>query len=182
MFSASSHARLFELYNRETWPLHIAMLGLGLLLLAAASAPASKAAKWAPFALAAAWGWVGWGFLWTRFGEINTAARYLAPAFAAQAVLLVVAARGQLGSGRAWRRTGITCIGAAMLLWPLLAPLSGRTWPQAEFFGMAPEPTALATLGWLLAAPLRQRWWLALIPTAALLLGAGVLWLLYDPG
>ena len=34
----------------------------------------------------------------------------------------------------------------------LLGLLVGRQWPQLEFFGVAPDPTALATVGLLLAA------------------------------
>jgi hypothetical protein len=38
----------------------------------------------------------------------------------------------------------------ALAAHPLLAVVSGRPWPQAEVFGLAPDPTAIATLGWLL--------------------------------
>ena len=50
-----------------------------------------------------------------------------------------------------WRRS----VGLGLLLWallghPLLAGLAGRPWSQAEVFGLAPDPTAIGTLGWLL--------------------------------
>jgi hypothetical protein len=32
----------------------------------------------------------------------------------------------------------------------LLAGLGGRPWTQAEVFGLAPDPTVIGTLGWLL--------------------------------
>jgi hypothetical protein len=35
---------------------------------------------------------------------------------------------------------------------PLLAPLQGRGWASSEVFGIAPDPTAIATLGLLLLA------------------------------
>ena len=35
---------------------------------------------------------------------------------------------------------------------PLLAPLQGRGWATSEVFGIAPDPTAIATLGVLLLA------------------------------
>ena len=59
--------------------------------------------------------------------------------------------------------------------------LAGRPWTQIELFGMTPEPTALASLGLLLASrqpPARAlRILLAIIPTLSLLLGAATLWL-----
>ena len=42
-----------------------------------------------------------------------------------------------------------------------------------------PEPTALATLGLLLATDLRYRAWLLPIPVLSLVLGLGTSWLLY---
>jgi hypothetical protein len=68
-----------------------------------------------------------------------------------------------------------------VLLYPLAGLLAGRPWTQLEVFGITPEPTALATLGLLLASaqpPSRPvRWVLAVIPTLSLMLGAATLWL-----
>jgi hypothetical protein len=170
MFSAGSYARLLEQFNQDFWPLHGLMLAVGLLLLAAAATPSSRAARWAPLALAAVWGWVAWAFLWDRFAEINTAASYLAVAFWVQAVLLTALpwrTRPELTASANRRSIAMAVVGAAVLLWPLLAPLAGRSWAQADYFGMAPEPTALATL--------------AVVPVLSLVVGVGMLWLLYGP-
>src|SRR5262249_57407354 len=40
----------------------------------------------------------------------------------------------------------------ALLGQPLIGPLVGREWVQVEIFGIAPDPTVVATLGLLLAA------------------------------
>lgn len=184
MFSAGSHARLLEQFNRDTWPLHGLMLAVGLLLVVAVTVPSSPAARWAPLALAATWAWVGWAYLWERFAEINTAASYLAVAFSVQAALLVASVwrAGPEPAGSANLQFGAAAlIAAAVLLWPLSALLTGRSWMQAEYFGMAPEPTALATLGWLLAARMRHKRVLAVIPVVSLGVGLGMLWLLYGP-
>ena len=66
-------------------------------------------------------------------------------------------------------RFGIALLMAAVLIWPLLAPLDGRPWHEAEVIVIAPDPTAIATLG-LLALAERSRW-------TALLCVAPVLWL-----
>lgn len=182
MFSAGSHARLLEQYNHDTWPWHAVMLIAALGVLLAAAAPSPRRTRWAALVLAAAWAWVGWGFLWSRFAEINTAARYLAAAFGVQAALLAACAwpSSTAGSPTGSRRAGVGVIAAAVLLWPLTAPLTGRTWTEAEFFGLAPEPTALATLGWLLAVG-RRAAWLVPVPLVSVVLGVGMLWLLYGP-
>ena len=54
----------------------------------------------------------------------------------------------------AWRRrVGCGLWLFALALHPLLAPALGRPSLQAEWFGIAPDPTVLATLGLLLLAP-----------------------------
>ena len=73
---------------------------------------------------------------------------------------------------RGWRAANAAGI-AIVLFYPLLAPLAGRPLRQAETFGLLPDPTALATLAWLLACSLPpwSRIALALIPALSLVLG-----------
>ncbi|UUZ67893.1 hypothetical protein LP416_26320 [Polaromonas sp. P2-4] len=69
-----------------------------------------------------------------------------------------------------------------VVFYPLAGLLASRPWTQAELFGITPEPTALASLGLLLASgypPSRMhRCLLAIIPALALLVGAATLWLM----
>jgi hypothetical protein len=71
-------------------------------------------------------------------------------------VLLLVI--GSLRDGLAFDRrgpagwTGYLILGFALAGQPLLAPLQGRGWASSEVFGIAPDPTAMATLGVLLLA------------------------------
>ncbi len=57
-------------------------------------------------------------------------------------------------------------MGWALLGQPLFAWLVGRPWLQAQVFGLAPDPTALFTLGLLLARPGRPQpsRWIAALP------------------
>ena len=50
------------------------------------------------------------------------------------------------------RAVGCALFGGALVVHPLIAVLAGRPWRQAEVFGLAPDPTVLATLGLLLLA------------------------------
>lgn len=103
--------------------------------------------------LAAAWAFVAVAFLLPRYAPINWAASGFAIVFVAQALgLAALATRADLQAAPPGlrRRIGALLCGWALLGHPLLAPAFGRPWPQGEFFGLAPDPTAIATLGFLL--------------------------------
>ncbi len=115
--------------------------------------------------LAAAWLWVGLAFHAQRYATINSAGPAFAAAFVVEALLLLWlgTVRGKLAVAplrNAVRRPALGVLGFAMLGYPLLAAASGRAWVQTETFGVAPDPTALATLGLLaLTRPLRPLLW-----------------------
>ncbi len=168
MFAPRIYWRMFETLNQAVWPaqLPVMSVALGWLLWfmrrGAAAAPRASA-----LALALCWGFVGWALMWQRYAPINTAAAVFTAAFAVQALgLLGLAACGGLRVAvhAARRRTGLVMLIGALIAYPLLAGLAGRPWAQAEVFAIAPDPTAIGTLGWLLlwdggtrAARARQR-------------------------
>lgn len=181
MFSARTWGRLLEAWNRDLWPLQPAFVIVGLLLVWVAARRPAHASAWVTGVLALAWAWVGWGFHWERFSTINTGAPWFAVAFFAEAVLLL--ALGTRADGVRpvpWvRSAGFVLACFALLLYPAVAPLTGRGWGQAEVAGVAPDPTALLTIGLLLALPLRFRAWLLVIPVLALAEGWMMDWLLF---
>lgn len=171
MFSPQVYFRLFELQN-GAWlpgPWIALALGVSVLLLATRG---GTAARMAGGVLAAALLFVAWTFFARRYAQIHLGGVYLAVVFALQgALLLIAAARGRFtvlpgAAGRA----GLALAALAIVGWPLLVPLQGRPWMQSEIFGLAPDPTAAATLGLLLAA--RSIPWL-LVPVP-------LLWLLFS--
>ena len=180
MFSARTWTRLVGSWNETLWPWQWAMAAAGVVLLLAAARDARRERPWAVAVMAVAWAWVGWAFHWERFAEVNTGARWFALAFGVQAALLLaLGLRAPAGAPpTATRGIGLALTGLA-LLYPLLAPLSGRGWAQAEVVGAMPEPTALFTSGMLLALPLRHRGLLLVIPVLALLAGGTTQWLLW---
>ena len=58
---------------------------------------------------------------------------------------------------RQWSLVGLGLLLWAVLVHPLLALALGRPWVQAEVFGLAPDPTAIAVLGVLLCADADKR-------------------------
>jgi hypothetical protein len=182
MFSPRSYAALWEQYNRDAWPAHLPMLMLAVALLWWIRRPPPSATRIAAVVLALIWAWVGWGFHWSRYAQINTAAPYLAAAFWLQSLGLMALAAIDPAREPGWEapRAAAVLVFTGALLWPLLVLVMGRNWIQAETFGLAPDPTAVVTLGWLLAAGrLRLRAWAAVIPVLSLAAGLMTNGLLY---
>jgi hypothetical protein len=168
LFSPRTYYRLFELYNADIWPAQVVALALGLAILAGWLRGTAWAGRGAGAVLAACWLWVAWAFHAQRYATINSAAVFFAIGFAIEALLLLwiggVRARIAFAPVRGGVRgaaLGVTLF--AMLGYPLLAAAGGRAWRQMELFGVAPDPTALATLG-LLALSARTPWPLLPVP------------------
>jgi hypothetical protein len=186
LFSQRTYYRLFELYNLEWWPLQIVALALGIAVLALWRRGGDRAGRAIAAILALGWLWVAWAFHGQRYASINPAAGYFAWAFVVQALLLlwfgVVRSRlAPAAAARMRQRAGLGLFLFALLIFPLIGPLLGRNWTQAELFGMAPDPTALATLGVLLAINLRHAGWLFPVPVAWCLVSGATLWAMDAP-
>lgn len=184
LFSPRTYYRLFEIHNRAVWPAQIVAVALGLAVLALTLRGGTRQGRAVATILAACWLWVAWAYLLGRYATINWAAFYLAAAFTAQALLLAWAAwRGRL-TPRAdadWAaRAGVGLLAFALILQPLLGPLVGRLWAQVELFGIAPDPTIVATLGAALAAE-RTPWELVAIPLAWCAISGATAWAMGSP-
>jgi hypothetical protein len=188
LFSPRTYYRLFELHNRAVWPAQPVAVALGaaLVWLVLRGGDAWRGRAVAAI-LAACWLWVGVAYLLLRYDTINWAARYLAVAFAAQALLLAWA--GPL-AGRLRLRpptgaaggAGLALLAFALVLQPLIGPLlTGRPWAQAELFGVAPDPTVAATLGVLPLAAGRVRWALMAVPLLWCAVSGLTLWAMGAP-
>lgn len=186
LFSPQTYYRLFELYNLDWWPLQIGALALGLLILGLWRRGGCGAGRAIAVMLAAAWLWVGWAFHGQRYASINLAAEYFAWGFALQALIVlwlggVRSAFAQESATRMQQGLGLGLFGFALLVFPLIGPLLGRSWTQAEVFGMVPDPTALATLGLLLFTGARPRWLLFPVPVLWCLISGATLWTMGSP-
>ena len=189
MFSPDIYWRLFESINRAFWPAQLLFAVAAAAWLARqVRAPRPDDGGWtraAPFALALCWALVAWAFLLQRFAPIQPVAGAFATAFLAQALgLLGLAVFGGIdGAVTGSRRRLALVLGAwALLAHPLLGLVFGRHWQQAEVFGLAPDPTALATLAvlLLLRSTTRASLWLLrllwVVPVAWCITSAATLW------
>ena len=153
LFSKETYFRLFGLYNRDVWPLQVVALGIAVLLLAMMRRPA--AARPALMILALVWIWAGLAFHVERYATINFAAPYFGVLFFVEAAILAVVAFK-------WRPRFTPSPWAAalvvfgVLVSPLIGFFAGRDWTELSLFGLGPDPTAIVTVGLLLAC--RPRW------------------------
>ncbi len=186
LFAPRTYYRLFALYNADLWPLQIAPMAAGvvILVLAFAERPAWRGRAIAAL-LAAAWLFVAWAWHLQRYDGINFAGRWLALAFAIQAVLLIVTGVVRDGLRLAPRShpagiAGMAIFVFALAIQPLIGPLAEREWASIELFGLAPDPTAVGTLGLLVAAE-RMRRWLFVIPVLWCAVTGLTLWTMEAP-
>ena len=187
LFSPQAYFRLYELHNAAIWPLQPPALAIAVGLLLLIRGARASAAWRVLVPLAAVWSLVAWWFFVERYAQINPVAVWFGAGFALQALLLMVAGvwRRVRIDLAGWRTSsaslpGLVLVLYAVLVHPLGQVLSGRAWIGAEVFGVAPDPTALATLGFLLMARGRAVWLLAAIPllwclvSAATYIGMGL--------
>jgi len=164
LFSPRTYHRLLERYNLAIWPAQLAGIASGLAIVLLLSTQRRGRDRLAAALLAACWLWVAWAFHYERYAQINWAAPWFAAAFALQALLLV--AFGVVANRVVLRQSGITAGFVAIIVvgYPLIAPLAGRSWTTAETFGVAADPTAIATVAVLSLVRGRMRWLLLAIP------------------
>lgn len=182
LFSPSTYYRLLELHNATLWPWHIPALVLGMAV------PVLLGSGWVyrhravAGVLGAVWLWVAWSFLLGRYAAINWTAPWFAALFAVEAVLVVIVASvgGQTAMGQ-WHHAEIAVYVLALLVQPVAGLVAGRSWQHVEVFAIAPDPTAIATLGLLVPASRVSRWLLAPIPILWCAISGATLWAMEAP-
>jgi hypothetical protein len=179
LFSPRTYYRLFELYNAGIWPAQLFAVLAGIAILALAWRGTGTALRITAAVLAAGWFWVGYVFLFQHYATINWAAAYAAISFVAQGLGLMALAvlwrapdcadRLRWGAGWALMLYGIVAQ-------PLVGPLLGRALRQIELFGLAPDATAVATLGFALIVGGRAAGFLMVLPVLWCLITGATLW------
>jgi hypothetical protein len=185
LFSPRTYYRLFELYNAAVWPAQILALALSLAIPFLLRRPSQRNSRIIAALLAVAWLVVAWAYFHLRYATINWIGSYFAIGFAVEGLLLLWlgVARSQLNFAPAGRsgRIGLGLYLIALLIMPLLALIYIRSFLQAELFGLAPDPTAVGTLGLLLAARGRHVINLLIIPLTWCVVSAATLWAMGAP-
>lgn len=185
LFSPRVYRRMFELHNGAVWPIQVLTLATGLAMVMLVLWRPRGHGRLIALFLAITWAFVAWSFFSLRYTTINWAAAYVAPLFALEAMLLLVTGVlfGRLTFD--WRGVpgllGLLLVAFALVGQPSLAPLMGRPWASAEIFGIAPDPTAIATLGLLLLARGKPVGLLSPIPVFWCVMTGATLWAMEAP-
>ena len=170
--------------NGAFWLLPAATVLAGLATLVAIRMKVRAAMRIAVAVMAAAFALSATLFFLGVYATINWAAVYPAWLFFGQAGLLVLVGTlaGRLdplvdrNSPRSLVATIVTM--HTLLVHPLVASATGREFDGLEWFGLAPDPTAMAALGLLAFSRSRWRFLLALAPILWLTVSFLTLWTL----
>jgi hypothetical protein len=181
MFSPQVYYRLFELHNRALWPAQLLTMGAGFAIFYLLLRGQGGKFRVMAIMLGMLWIWLAWAFFWERYATINWAAAYVAPFIAFEGLLLI--GFGAIRGGAIFRSSrepsalaGLGLFACALVLYPFVALFMGRLWLSAEIFGIAPDPTAIATLALLALAAERTRWLLMLVPALWCVISSVTLW------
>lgn len=187
MFSADTYYRLFGLYNKAYWPLQLFAALLGITIIAMMLRPRAQSTRIIHTILMFCWAWVAYSYQLQHFATVNSVAPYYAIMFFIQSALLLwfVLRPQQEPPARpchSVQHLGFAYIVFAVFFHPLLPLLNDRPWIQAEVFGLSPDPTAVATIGVLLAQRQNKHLlFLMLIPLLWCSISTTTLWTLSSP-
>ena len=184
-FSADVYFRMLGRMGETFWPLQLFTLAVGVVALLLALRGKSRMAL---LLLAPVWVFVGVAFFAQRYANLNWIGQVLSWIWVAQAALLVLLAA--IGRGTADRLeffsastiTSVLISLVGLLMFPLLAPVLGASWTQAEVFGLHSDPTAVVSLGICLMALRGWALWLScLVPLLWITISALTLQVLEAP-
>lgn len=169
MFSPRVYQRMFETHNTAVWPLHVLTGAFGLFIIYRLIRRIDGYDRFIFAGLGIIWLWIAWSFFWERFSQIYWPAYYVAPIMALQGILLVwtgVAKSNLIAipTRNMHHNISVIVFAVALLGYPLVALLAQRSWRSAEVFGIAPDPTAIATLVLLSFTRFSTNWAFFVVP------------------
>lgn len=170
IFSSDAYFRLYELSNLALWPFHIPLILLSLVALYMVRFRHVLVQKILLVWLAIIWLFVGFWFLRTFYSQINTLTHPLSYLFFCEAALLVLS--GLMTSStvaQEYHATVRTLVGWAIILYAyFIHPATAISWDRSftgiEVFAVAPDPTSIGTLGFLMLLRTRGYLYLMIIP------------------
>jgi len=146
---------LLAQYNRTFWPAPPLAVLLALGVLALTLRPVRGGERAVGGVLALFWIWVGAAYQLGTMMAVDFAAPLYGALWIAQGLLLAWTGvlRGRLafrfeGGGAAWAGLGLALF--ALVGYPLIVGLMGHGWQAVPLVGLAPDPTAIFTMGLLL--------------------------------
>ena len=181
IFSPESYFQLFEISNRALWPFQLPLLLLFTLALVLIYKRPRFTSKLIHSWLGFIWFFVAYWYFNVHYSQISTYAHYLAYAFYVEAFLLFITAFVSRNDAINFDQTdyqklllilGVGLITYGLIIHPIMSLLIwNQSLIRAELFSIAPDPTAIASIGFILLFPVKGSLVLIIIP---------ILWLLFS--
>jgi hypothetical protein len=182
-FSTDAFLDVFAAYNTALWPVAL-LLWAATVAAFVACIERRDVSRWTFALLAVHWAWSAVAYQAALFTRINPAAWLFAALFLFEAGSLVwygvVHGRLRLvtGAGSMRLRVAYALVGYG-LLYPLIATMTGHSYPRVPTFGV-PCPTTIVTIGFLMLVD-RPPVAVIAIPLIWTLVGGSAAWLLAMP-
>jgi len=155
IFSEQAYFRLFELSNQALWPFQVPLLISALLVMRLTRSRHEYARHIILLWLSLIWLFVGLWFLSMFYSQINILAKPLSYLFIIESVLLAVSGmmthrNTMYASANRWKILAWLLLIYAYFLHPISVLVWERKLTGVELVTVAPDPTAIATIGFLL--------------------------------
>ena len=174
-YSADQFLDVFRRYNEAVFPVQAVLLLIALLAIGGALRGTHRGARAAMSLLAVLWIWMGVAYHLAFFATLSSLGYVFAALFTLQGILLLRYATASSPPSFGARLDARGAAAAALVLYallgyPLVAAVSGHSFPALPTFGV-PCPTTIFTLGMLLwsTAPISRH--LLVVPSAWAVLG-----------
>jgi hypothetical protein len=156
-FTIDQFIGLFEEYNRAIWPMQALAYLLGIVALFLVFYKRRFSERIVSGVLAFFWVWTGVAYHLMFFTGINPLAWGFGGAFVLQGILLFYEGVIQREISFRFRSDfysylGIFFILYAMIIYPVIGELLGRSYPRSPSFGLTPCPAGIFTFGIFLLA------------------------------
>jgi hypothetical protein len=174
-FTVEQFLAVMGQYNQAVWPMQVIMYFLAVAALVMIFIKFKDADKILFGILSFFWLWMGIAYHLAFFTSINKAAFAFGGLFIIQGILFMLQATRKDTPGMSFRinyfsATGILFIIYGLIIYPLLGPALGHSYPNAPTFGL-PCPTTIFTFGILLLIHSRFPNYLLIIPLTWSIIG-----------
>jgi len=178
-FTIDQFLAVFGDYNQSIWPWQIVLNALAVLLVVAVLKKWTFAARLILYSLSFLWLWMAFMYHYLFFSQINPISKVFSVLFIAQALIFSYLGY-QKNLDLEIKLDYVGVIGSllivyALLAYPVLGYILGRSYPKAPTFGV-PCPTTIFTFGILLFSRQKIFWPLLVIPFIWSLVGFSAAW------
>jgi hypothetical protein len=168
----------FSAYNQAIWPMQIVTYVLGIVTVILTIKKINYSDKIISAILAFLWLWAGVVWCLVFFGQYRFIYYIAGVMLIAQSAVLFLYGYGMLKPPLSFKFRsdsysviGILVILYALVIYPIIAQLTGLGYPKAPVFGVAPCPVCIFTFGFLLLADKKVPVSILIIPLMWSLLG-----------